>query len=360
MPSGPLSGIRLIEIDAIGPVPLCGMILSGLGAEIIRVGRPGGQSAWSDVGETVLLRGRINVTLDLKSDTDCGTLLQLVEQADGLIEGGRPGVMERLGLGPDECLARNPRLVYGRVTGWGQDGPLRLNAGHDINYIAMTGALHAIAQKGQAPTVPLNLVGDYAGGTMFLALGMVAALLSVKTTGKGQVVDAAMVDGVANLLSLFHAYLSTDSWHDQPASNLLDGAAPFYRCYTCKEGGHVAVGSLEPQFYTLLLAGLDIPADRYSQNDKDQWPAMEADFAATFLTRTRQEWEDRFAGTDACVSPVLSIREAMSHPAHAARNMFTDHRGVTQSAPAPRFSGTPTEIRPSVTLSSADALAVWL
>ena len=192
MPSGPLSGIRLIEIDAIGPVPLCGMILSGLGAEIIRVGRPGGQSAWSDVGETVLLRGRINVTLDLKSDTDCGTLLQLVEQADGLIEGGRPGVMERLGLGPDECLARNPRLVYGRVTGWGQDGPLRLNAGHDINYIAMTGALHAIAQKGQAPTVPLNLVGDYAGGTMFLALGMVAALLSVKTTGKGQVVDAAM------------------------------------------------------------------------------------------------------------------------------------------------------------------------
>lgn len=360
MPSGPLSGMRLIEMDAIGPVPLCGMILSGLGAEIIRIVRPGGQSAWSDVGQAVLLRGRMNVTLDLKSDADRRTLLQLVERADGLIEGARPGVMERLGLGPDECLALNPRLVYGRVTGWGQDGPLRLMAGHDINYIAMTGALHAIAQQGQAPTVPLNLVGDYAGGTMFLALGMVSAMLSAKTTGKGQVVDAAMVDGVANLLSLFHAYLSTDNWRDQPASNLLDGAAPFYRCYTCKDGGHVAVGSLEPQFYALLLAGLDIPADRYSQNDRDQWPAMASDFAATFLTRTRQEWEDRFAGTDGCVSPVLSMREAMNHPANTNRKMFTDHQGVTQSAPAPRFSGTPTEIRPSVTLSSADALAAWL
>lgn len=359
-PSGPLTGIRLIEMDAIGPVPLCGMILSGLGAEIIRIVRPGGQSAWSDVGEAVLLRGRMNVTLDLKSDTDCNTLLKLVEHADGLIEGGRPGVMERLGLGPDECLARNPRLVYGRVTGWGQEGPLRLMAGHDLNYIAMTGALHAIAQKGQAPTVPLNLVGDYAGGTMFLALGMVSALLSARTTGKGQVVDAAMVDGVANLLSLFHAYLATDNWHDEPASNLLDGAAPFYRCYACKDGGHVAVGSLEPQFFALLVAGLDIPADRYSQNDKEQWPAMEADFADTFLTRTRQEWEERFAGTDACVSPVLSMREAMNHAANADRKMFTNHEGVYQSVPAPRFSGTPTKIRSSTTMSPAEALTAWL
>lgn len=360
MPSGPLSGIRLIEMDAIGPVPLCGMILSGLGAEIIRIVRPGGQAAWSDVGEAVLLRGRMNVMLDLKSEADRNTLLQLVEQADGLMEGGRPGVMERLGLGPDLCLALNPRLVYGRVTGWGQRGPMRVMAGHDINYIAMTGALHAIAQSGQAPTVPLNLVGDYAGGSMFLALGMVSALLSAKTNGKGQVVDAAMVDGVANLLSLFHAYLSTDSWHDQAASNLLDGAAPFYCCYACKDGGHVAVGSLEPQFYALLLAGLDIPADRYVQNDKDHWPKMRADFAAAFLTRTRQEWEECFDGTDACVSPVLSMREAMNHPANKERKIFTDHQGVTQSAPAPRFSRTPTEIRSSVTLSSADALAAWL
>lgn len=359
MHRGPLNGIRLIEMDAIGPVPLCGMILSGLGAEIIRVVRPAGQSAWSDVGKAVLLRGRMDVTLDLKSEGDRQTLLQLVERADGFMEGGRPGVMERLGLGPDECLARNPRLVYGRVTGWGQHGPMRLMAGHDINYIAMTGALHAIAQKGQAPTVPLNLVGDYAGGTMFLAFGMVSALLSAKSTGKGQVVDAAMVDGVANLLSLFHAYLSTDNWLDQPASNLLDGSAPFYRCYTCKDGGYVAVGSLEPQFYALLLAGLGIPLDRYCQNDRDQWPAMEADFAATFLTRTREEWEDRFSGTDACVSPVLSMREAIAHKANVDRSVFADHEGTTQAAPAPRFSGTPGEIRSSVSLSSTEALAAW-
>jgi len=360
MASGPLNGVRLIELDAIGPVPLCGMILSGLGAEIIRIGRPGGQAAWSDVGEAVLLRGRINVQLDLKSEADRETLLQLVERADGLMEGARPGVMERLGLGPDQCLARNPRLVYGRVTGWGQNGPLRLAAGHDINYIAMTGALHAIAQQGQTPTVPLNLIGDYAGGTMFLALGMVSALFSAKATGQGQVVDAAMVDGVANLLSLFHAFLSTNNWQDRPASNLLDGAAPFYRCYACKDGGHMAVGSLEPQFFARLLAGLEIPADRYDQNDEAHWPAMAADFTAIFATRTQQEWEAIFDGTDACVSPVLSMREAMAHPANAARGMFVQYGGVTQAAPAPRFSGTPGAVRESLALSPEQALAAWL
>jgi alpha-methylacyl-CoA racemase len=357
--AGPLSGIRLIEMDAIGPVPLCGMILSGLGAEIMRIGRPGGQAAWSDVGEAVLLRGRTNVALDLKSDEGREMLLRMVDHADGLMEGARPGVMERLGLGPDACLARNPRLVYGRVTGWGQEGPLRLKAGHDINYIALTGALHAIAQDGQAPTVPLNLVGDYAGGTMFLALGMVSALLSARSTGQGQVVDAAMVDGVANLLSLFHAFLATGSWKDQPASNLLDGSAPFYRCYACKDGGHVAVGSLEPQFFAQLLVGLDIPADRYVQNDESHWPAMAADFAAIFASRTRQEWEAKFATSDACVTPVLSMGEAMVHPANTARNMFINHEGVTQAAPAPRMSATPGKVRESVTLSAAEALAAW-
>lgn len=360
MNAGPLTGIRLIEMDAIGPVPLCGMILSGLGAEIVRIGRPGGHSAWSDVGEAVLLRGRINVALDLKSEEGREYLLQLVEQADGLMEGARPGVMERLGLGPDDCLARNPALVYGRVTGWGQDGPLRLKAGHDINYIALTGALHAIAQRGQVPTVPLNLVGDYAGGTMFLALGMVSALLSARSTGRGQVVDAAMVDGVANLLSLFHAFLATDSWQDRPASNLLDGAAPFYRCYACKDGGQIAVGSLEPQFFARLLSGLEIPADRYDQDDEAGWPAMEAEFAAIFATGTRQEWEERFAEIDACVTAVLSMREAMVHPANTERGMFTDHSGVTQSIPAPRFSATPGQVRGSVTLSPAEALAAWV
>ena len=359
MNTGPLSGIRLIEMDAIGPVPLCGMILSGLGAEIVRIGRPGGQAAWSDVGDAVLLRGRTSVKLDLKSEADREVLLQLVERADGLMEGARPGVMERLGLGPNECLARNPKLVYGRVTGWGQDGPLRLTAGHDINYIAMTGALHAIAQKGQVPTVPLNLIGDYAGGTMFLALGMVSALLSARTTGKGQVVDAAMVDGVANLLSLFHAFLSTDKWQDQPASNLLDGAAPFYRCYACKDGGHVAVGALEPQFFAQLLVGLGFQPDRYVQADVTCWPAMESDFAAAFACKTRQEWEVQFAGTDACVSPALSMREAMVHPANTARGMFVDQGGATQSVPAPRFSETPGQVRESVSVPAAEALASW-
>ena len=359
MSSGPLSGIRLIEMDAIGPVPLCGMILSGLGAEIVRIGRPGGQMAWSDVGESVLLRGRRNVSLNLKDEADRAMLLDLVRHADGIIEGARPGVMERLGLGPDVCLARNPRLVYGRATGWGQEGPLRLTAGHDINYIAMTGALHAIAQPGLPPTVPLNLIGDYAGGTMFLALGMVSAILSARTTGKGQVVDAAMVDGVANLLSLFHALIATGTWQDQPASNLLDGSAPFYRCYACKGGGHVAVGALEPQFYTQLLAVLDIPADRYDQNDRAQWPAMLAQFTDIFLSRTRDVWEATFAGTDACVSPVLSMREAMEHPANAARQAFVTHAGARQSAPAPRFSETPGMISESSAMSVTDLLASW-
>lgn len=359
MAQGPLAGIRLIEMDAIGPVPLCGMILSGLGADVIRIGRHGGQSAWSDVGEAVLLRGRRNITLNLKSPDDRDRLLALIERADGLIEGARPGVMERLGLGPQDCLQRNPRLVYGRMTGWGQEGPLSLTAGHDINYIAMTGALHAIGQAGQVPTVPLNLVGDYGGGTMFLALGMVSGLLCAKTTGQGQVVDAAMIDGVATLLSLFHAYLGTGRWQDRPASNLLDGSAPFYRCYACKDGGHVAVGALEPQFFALLLSGLDIPADRYDQNDQAQWPAMTADFSAAFLRETRDEWERRFAGTDACVSPVLSLREAQVHPANTARHVFADHAGVPQAAPAPRFSATPGQVSDSSTMMIDEAIADW-
>ncbi len=346
-------------MDAIGPVPLCGMILSGLGAEIIRITRPGGQQAYDDVGEAVVLRGRSNLQLDLKSEADRAVLLELVERADGLMEGARPGVMERFGLGPDECLARNPGLVYSRMTGWGQQGPMRLTAGHDINYIAMTGALHAIAQEGQLSTVPLNLIGDYAGGTMFLALGMLSALLSAKATGKGQVVDVAMVDGVANMLSLFHAYLATGTWQDRPASNFLDGAAPFYRCYACKDGGQVAVGPLEPQFFAQLLSGLGVPADRYDQNDKAQWPAMTEEFASIFLTATRDEWEARFAGTDACVSPVLSMREAMEHPVNIGRQTFIQRDGVTQAAPAPRFSDTPGQARDSTAMTAGEALLSW-
>ena len=359
MTRGPLHGVRLIEMDAIGPVPLCGMILSGLGADIVRITRPVGGGAWDDLGEDVVLRGRTEVELNLKSDEGKQGLLKLVEQADGLIEGARPGVMERLAIGPDICLQRNPRLVYGRMTGWGQYGQLSTTAGHDINYLAMTGALHAIGEQGKPPTVPLNLVGDYAGGTMFLALGMVSAILSARTTGKGQVVDAAMVDGVANLLGLFHAYLSTGSWQDEPASNLLDGAAPFYRCYVCKCGGSFSVGALEPQFFAMLIAGLGVSADRFDQQDKTQWPAMEAEFARIFASATRDDWEQRFAGTDACVAPVLSMREAMDHPVNVERGVFIEHKGVKQAAPAPRFSATPGAVRDGSTISIEAALESW-
>lgn len=357
--NGPLHGVRLIEMDAIGPVPMCGMILSGLGAQVVRIARPGGQAAYEDLGEAVLHRGRRTVELNLKAAEGRDAFFALVERADGLIEGMRPGVMERLGIGPEPCLARNPHLAYGRVTGWGQEGPLAPTAGHDLNYIAMTGALHAIAQPGQPPTVPLNLIGDYAAGTMFLALGMVSAILSARTTGKGQVVDAAIVDGVANLLALFHAYLATGTWQDRPAANFLDGAAPFYRCYACADGGHVAVGPLEPQFYGALLDGLGIARDRFDQNDREHWPAMERAFAERFLSAPRDHWERVFAGTDACVSPVLSLREAMAHPANAERGVFVEHGGVRQAAPAPRFSATPGMIQENETVTVTQLLAEW-
>jgi len=357
MAHGPLAGIRIVEMDAIGPVPLCGMILSGLGAEIVRVTRPGGHSAWGDIGDAVVLRGRTQVGLDLKSEEGKAALLDLVASADGLIEGARPGVMERLGLGPADCLARNPRLVYGRMTGWGQHGSLSKAAGHDINYIAMTGALHAIGKKGEPPTVPLNLVGDYGGGTMFLALGMVSAILSARLTGQGQVVDAAMVDGVANLLGLYHAFVANGLWQDEAQSNLFDGAAPFYRCYLCSCGGSVAVGALEPQFFAALLDGLGVVADRWQQNDRDQWPAMQETFEQIFAAQTRDHWEAHFAGTDACVSPVLSITESIVHPVNVEREVFVEHNGVMQAAPAPRFSRTPGKVVESRNASMPEILA---
>ncbi|ARU17687.1 CoA transferase (plasmid) [Croceicoccus marinus] len=359
MPHGPLAGIRIVEMDAIGPVPLCGMILSGLGAEVVRVTRPGGHSAWGDIGDAVVLRGRTQVQLDLKSAEGKQALLDLAAHADALIEGARPGVMERLGLGPDNCLARNPRLVFGRMTGWGQEGSLSKAAGHDINYIAMTGALHAIGKKGEPPTVPLNLVGDYAGGTMFLALGIVSAVLSARQTGRGQVVDAAMVDGVANLLGLYHAFVANGLWQDEPECNLFDGGAPFYKCYLCNCGGSVAVGALEPQFFAALLDGLNVPQDRYDQNDRSQWPAMHAEFERIFASASRDDWEQRFAGTDACVSAVLSIAEATRHPVNAERSVFIDHNGVMQAAPAPRFSATPGQVTPNRSATVEDIVGAW-
>ena len=356
--TGPLTGIRLIELEAIGPVPLAAMILADLGAEVVRITRPSA-GYWGAVGAAVVFRGRATVQLDLKAAADRDRLLDLVAGADGLIEGGRPGVMERLGLGPDVCIGRNPRLVYARVTGWGQEGPLAERAGHDITYLAMTGALHAIGKADRPPAVPLNLIGDYAGGTMFAALGIVSALLQVRASGRGQVIDVAMVDGVAVLLSLFHELLAAGRWRDARGMNFLDGAAPYYRCYACADGRHVAVGALEPAFFRQLLDGLDIPADRYDQTDQAGWPQMEQDFAAAFGSRPRDEWERRFAGTDACVAPVLSLTEAIQHPANTARQTFIRHNGVDQASPAPRFSVTPGSIGTQQAADLQDLTAAW-
>lgn len=359
-PPGPLDGIRLIELDAIGPVPFAAMLLADLGAEIVRVARPPHPGAvWDDVGGSILHRSRPVVRLDLKTARGRDRVLDLVDRADGLIEGFRPGVMERLGLGPEPALARNPRLVYVRMTGWGQTGPLAPCAGHDINYIALTGALHAIGEREGPPPVPLNLVGDYGGGAMFAVAGLLAGLLAAQRSGRGQVIDVAMTDGVASLMSLFYAFTATGLWRDAPASNLLDGGAPFYRCYRCADGGHVAVGALEPQFFARLLQGLEIPADRYAQNDPAQWPRMAADFAAAFAARPRDAWAERFAGSDACVTPVLSLAEAPDHPHNRARATFIDRNGAAQPAPAPRFCGTPGGITEPEEIDVEAALARW-
>ena len=358
IPSGPLIGVRLIEMEAIGPVPLAAMILADMGAEVVRIARPT-IGHWGEIGTAILLRGRTTVTLDLKDAAERDRLLDLIEGADALIEGARPGVMERLGLGPDLCLARNPRLVYARLTGWGQDGPLAQRAGHDINYLAMTGALHAIGEPDRPPAVPLNLVADYAGGTMFAALGVVAAILQARGTGVGQVVDVAMVDGVATLLSLYHELLAAKQWHDRRGVNFLDGGAPFYRCYECADGRYVAVGALEPAFFRLLLDGLEIPAERYDQSDQSIWPRMAQDFTEVFASASRDDWEERFADTDACVAPVLSLQEAMVHPVNRARGVFIERNGVTQAAPAPRFSSKQGGVSYPTTADIATMIAQW-
>jgi alpha-methylacyl-CoA racemase len=358
---GPLAGIRIVEIDAIGPVPLAAMLLADLGADVVRVARPAsaGAGAWEDVGGDILHRSRAVTHLDLKQDADRARLLDLIAHADGLIEGYRPGVMERLGVGPDACLERNPRLVFGRMTGWGQSGPLALRAGHDINYLAITGALHAMGEKGAPPPVPLNLVGDYGGGTMFLVMGMLSALLAAQRTGRGQVVDACIGDGVASLMSLFYAWQPKGLWQDAPASNLLDGAAPFYRSYACADGRHVAVGCLEPKFFAQMLIGLGLSDHDYDQNDRTAWPAMEADFAAVFATRPRDEWAAVFEPTDACVTPILSMTEAPHHPHNRARGTFVERGGFAHPAPAPRLSGTPGQIREPRVVDIAQAIRDW-
>jgi alpha-methylacyl-CoA racemase len=336
---GPLAGVRVVELAGIGPGPFCAMLLADLGAEVLRVDRPAAsRTAWP----TVLARGRRSVAVDLKHPDGAGVVLDLVAAADALVEGFRPGVAERLGIGPDACLARNPRLVYGRVTGWGQEGPWRQAAGHDIDYIALAGALHPIGQAGGPPVPPLNLVGDFGGGGMLLALGVVAALLEAGRSGAGQVVDAAMVDGAALLTTQFHELLAAGLWGEERGANLLDGGAPFYGVYETADGRHLAVGALEPQFWAELLRRLGLDGgDLPAQLDRDGWPRLRERLAALFRTRTREEWCELLAGTDACVAPVLGLGEAQAHPHNRARGTFVEVGGVTQPAPAPRFSRTP-------------------
>jgi alpha-methylacyl-CoA racemase len=340
MPVGPLSGLRVVEMDALGPVPHAGMMLADAGAEVVRVVRAG---APPSSGTHPLLRGRRTVGLDLKSDEGRDAALSLIEQSDVLLEGFRPGVMERLGLGPTACVARNPRLVYGRMTGWGQAGPLAERAGHDINYISLTGALHAIGEARGAPVPPLNLVGDYGGGSMLLLVGVLSALWRRERSGRGQVVDAAMVDGALSLQQLMWDLRANGLWNDHRQSNQLDGGAPFYRTYECSDGRWVAVGALEPQFYRLLLEGLGLAGEALPpQLEESGWPVLRERFAAAFATRTRDQWAVTFADVDACVTPVLSYDEVPDHPHIAARAGMIEVDGVWQAGPVPRFADYPT------------------
>jgi alpha-methylacyl-CoA racemase len=340
--SRPLAGVRVVELAGIGPGPFCAMLLADLGAEVIRVDRPGGPPSPVPGDKDVTSRGKRRIVVDLKHPRGPEVILRLAAASDALLEGYRPGVAERLGVGPADCWARNPRLVYGRMTGWGQDGPLAPTAGHDIAYIAVTGALHAIGRAGGPPQVPVNYLGDFGGGSLFLAVGMLAALLRARETGRGQVVDAAIVDGAAMLQAMTYGLLADGAWTDERGVNRLDTGAPFYDVYETSDGRHMAVGALEPQFYarfiTLLFAPEGVPADLPDARDQARWPRMRQAFAARFAERTMTEWSKVFEGSDACVAPVLSMTEAPSHPHLAARGTYASVDGVTQPTPAPRFS----------------------
>lgn len=357
----PLSGLRILEFDGLGPVTFAGMMMADLGAEVLRLSRSAdaGAPAFSEVGGAVLHRGRPAVGVNLKDPDDLEGVLELIGSADALIEGFRPGVMERLGLGPDICVGRNSRLVYGRITGWGQTGPMARLVGHDINYIALSGALHALGEPDRPPRAPLNLLGDYGGGAMMLVTGVLAGLLEAKTTGTGRVVDAAMTDGSALLMSLFQALSARGLWGEARGANLLDGGAPFYRCYGCKDGRFVAVGALEPQFYAALVAGLGLEPGTAAQFDLAGWPALHNRFEAIFATRERDDWAAHFEGTDACVTPVLTSAEAARHPHNVARGTFVK-QDIIQAAPTPRFSGTPAEPSPQrAPMSLGEARSIW-
>lgn len=355
---GPLAGLRVVEFAGIGPGPFCAMVLADLGADVVRIARPGSRADATDV----LARSRTVIELDLRAEGSTERALSLLDSADVLLEGYRPGVMERLGLGPQACHARNPRLVYGRMTGWGQDGPLAQAAGHDINYLAISGGLHAIGPAGQRPVPPLNYVADFGGGGMLLAVGLLAALHEVRRSGRGQVVDAAMTDGAALLSSMMYGFKAAGQWNNRRGDNMLDGGAFFYRTYECKDGRYVSIGSIEPQFYALLRehCGLkDDPAfDR--QMDPSAWPQLAERLEAVFRTRTRDEWCALMEGSDTCFAPVLDWDEAPRHPHNQARRTFTELQGVVQPAPAPRFDRTPPAApRASRAGSAEEVLARW-
>ncbi len=363
--SGPLTGVKVLEIAGIGPGPFCGMLLADMGADVLRVDRLQG----SDLGlpiepkYDIMSRGRRSIALDLKQADSVQTVLALAGKADALIEGFRPGVTERLGLGPDACLARNPRLVYGRITGWGQDGPLAQAAGHDINYIALTGALHAIGRKGEAPLPPLNLVGDFGGGGMVLAFGIACALFETRGSGKGQVIDAAMTEGAAGLMAMFYGRMAAGQWRDERGVNVLDSGSPWYNAYRTADGKYIAIGSIEARFYAELLERLGLDTQSLpGQFEFTRWPELRAAFADAFSKKTRDQWCREMEGTDVCFAPVLSIAEAPQHPHNKVRGAFVEIEGVTQPAPAPRFSRTPGAIArtaPRRGEGGAEALADW-
>lgn len=344
MAQGPLNGVKIVEFAGIGPGPFCGMLLSDMGADVIRIDRPGNGKPGK--AYDVMSRGRRSISLNLKDPADVETCLKLIEKADGLIEGFRPGVMERNGLGPDVVLARNPKLVYGRMTGWGQYGSLAHSAGHDLNYIALTGALHAMGRDGEPPAPPLNLVGDYGGGALYLAMGLLAGIINVKNGGKGQVVDTAMTDGAASLTTMFWGMRAMGVWNDTRQDNMLDGGAHFYDTYETKDGKYVSLGSIEPQFYALLLEKAEISDPAFqAQNDRKNWPAMKEKMVDIMKGKTRDEWCEIMEGTDICFAPVLDWNEAAAHPHNVERKTFIEIEGVMQPAPAPRFSETPPEVQ---------------
>ncbi|HUH93745.1 MAG TPA: CaiB/BaiF CoA-transferase family protein [Casimicrobiaceae bacterium] len=342
--TGPLADVRVVELAAIGPVPFAAMLCADMGADVVRIGRPGAPVLRP---HDIVERGRRVVELDLKTDEGVASALALIEHADVLIEGFRPGVMERLGLGPDVALARNPRIVYGRMTGWGQSGPLAQAAGHDIDYIALAGALAAIGERDRAPVPPLNLLGDFGGGALYLVVGVLAALLEARGSGHGQVIDCAMVDGAASLMTFIYAALARGEWRDARGSNLLDGGAPFYGTYRCADGRYIAVGALEAQFHAELIERLGLDAEAFGdRDDPASWPRLRRLLEESFLRRTRREWCELLEGSDACFAPVLDMREAAQHPHLAARATIAALDGVPCPAPAPRFSRTPGALRP--------------